>query len=217
MKSLFLFIVIFLIVGCKKDICQPLDETQPMYGRVEKCKPQQLADEKFIKAIEEQYGSRQDAVNSMLRFAWKHFMEGDLDNSMKRFNQAWLLDSLNADVYKGFGNIMMDKGMDKESIRYFDRYLELDSTNVEVWRLSALAYIDIYDDSTNKNGEYLDQAIVRLKEAKGITQDDARIYGLLTKSYAYKNEIDSARKYLKITEQMNPDIISKEIKEYILR
>lgn len=217
MKPVFFLFIMILTVACKKDICPQLDDTLPMYGDIKKCKPQLLADEKFVDAVVEQYGSREEATNSMLRFAWRHYMEGNLNASIKRFNQAWLLDSLNTDVYKGFGNIMMDQGKDKESLRYFDKYLALDPANAEVLRLSALSYIHIYDEGREKDETLLDKSIIRLKKAVISEPEDARAYSLLVKAYAYKNEIDSARKYMEITDRLNPDIIEREIREYILR
>lgn len=217
MKKIAFFILILCLVSCKKDICTPLDDTLPMYGNIEKCKPQLLADEKFIKASVDEYGSRQEAADNMLRFAWKHLAEGNFDTATKRFNQAWLLDSLNADVYKGFANVMLEKGMDQESLVYFDRYLQLDSLNAEILRSSASVYINLYDESSDKDFDLLNESIARLRKAIAIEPDNARGYSLLTKAYAYKNERDSARKYLEITDRLDSDIIEREIRDYILR
>jgi len=43
---------------------------------------------------------------SAVDLGWKYFYQGDLDTAIKRFNQGWMFNRENPDVYWGFGVIM---------------------------------------------------------------------------------------------------------------
>ena len=58
---------------------------------------------------------------------WKAFYQGDFDTAIKRFNQGWMFDRENPDVYWGFGLIMGQRASEenpetslKESLRFLE-------------------------------------------------------------------------------------------------
>ena len=77
----------------------------PKYGLAKKTPGQLQADEEFIKSAVAQSGTREKAAEEYIAFGFKYLNEGNLQLSMYRFNQAWLLDPQNADVYWGFGAV----------------------------------------------------------------------------------------------------------------
>jgi len=185
----------------------------PMYGNEKKCDEQLETDKQFIQACEEQYGNTKDACIAMLRFGWKHYADGDLDTAMKRFNQAWLLDSLNAEVYMGFGSVLSDQGSFEQSLIYYDKSLKLNPENSEVWKLSGLSYGNIFYQT--KDEGYLKKSIEQLKKSVSINPSNASAYALLTSAYTYYNQKDSAKKYLQITDKLNQDLIKKDVRDMI--
>lgn len=80
----------------------------PMYGegKVEKTEDLKEADRKIIEDETKQFGTKDSACIMFNRTAWNYFYEGDLKIAMRRFNQAWLLDSNNASEYFGFSAIL---------------------------------------------------------------------------------------------------------------
>lgn len=82
----------------------------PMYGGVEKTEAQLKSDEVFIRSVLEEGVSREDASALFVYEARTFFEQGDLDTAMKRYNQAWLLNAKNPDVYTGFGDILLKQG-----------------------------------------------------------------------------------------------------------
>ena len=78
----------------------------PMYGRVQKCDEQLQDDDQFIIECDKHFANRAQATRFHIDKGWSYFYQNDLDMAMKRFNQAWLLDSTDADVYWGFGNVL---------------------------------------------------------------------------------------------------------------
>jgi len=68
---------------------RPMNEL-PMYGGQHEPK------------VEENEAFSKDAA----QHGWKAYYEGDPDKAMKRFNQAWMFDRENPEVYWGFGLVM---------------------------------------------------------------------------------------------------------------
>jgi tetratricopeptide (TPR) repeat protein len=151
----------------------------------------------------------------MLRFGWKHYAQADMETSMKRFNQAWLLDSLNAEAYIGFGTILNDQGKYNESLQVIERGIQLNPQSAEAWKLSGFVNINLFND--NKDEKTRDKSVEHLKKAIAIRPSDARTYAILTKAYAHYHQQDSARKYLKITDDFEPYLIEDKVREHIMK
>ena len=87
----------------------------PMYGYMEKTDGEKKADEEFIGIVVKEYGDKENASQEIVNVANEYYQKGDMDTAMKRYNQAWLLNSNNPDVYVGFGNILKKQGYEKEA------------------------------------------------------------------------------------------------------
>src|SRR5690606_35085006 len=127
------------------------------------------------------------------------FYKNDLETSMKRFNQAWLLDSLNADVYWGFGNLLGRQNQFQASIPYFEKSLKLKPNNSRVYESLATSYGHLFE--TTQKSATLNQAIEALKKANTLDRNNPRILAQLTSGYYYFTQKDSAIKYLKLTDK----------------
>jgi len=77
----------------------------PKYGLAKKSPGQLQADQEFIKTVVKQFGSAAKASQAHVKFGFQYLNEGNLQTSMYRFNQAWLLNPENPDVYWGFGAV----------------------------------------------------------------------------------------------------------------
>ena len=67
---------------------------------------------------------------------WNAYYQGDFDTAIKRFNQGWMFDRENPEVYWGFGLIMGQRAFQedpelslKESIRFLKMAIEKDPPN----------------------------------------------------------------------------------------
>ena len=105
------------------------DNKKPMYGEVSKTKEQKETDESFIKAVVEQFGSKEKAGEAHIGLAWKYFYNDSLVVAMKRFNQAWMLNPENPDSYFGFAALMEIKGDSNEAKRLYKIGIEKDKSN----------------------------------------------------------------------------------------
>lgn len=135
----------------------------PLYGSVEKCLEQQEADKRFFASCDITYPSRNEAAKAHVEMGWKYVEQNDRDTATKRFNQAWLLDSLNADSYWGLGIIQGSKQLYDEAEKLFEKSLSLNVNNEKVWYCLAVNNKEKY--ANNDNEEYKKQRIQYLEKA----------------------------------------------------
>ena len=140
-------------------------------GEVEKNIKYKEIDEKFIKLMLAENGTIDSSVNVCLYFAWHYFYNNDLETSMKRFNQVWLLNPEYPDSYFGFAAL-----------------LEMQKNNSEAERFYKIAESK---DKSNERAKICFQRIADCKENLGDYNGTINAYLRLTKidttySFAYK-------------------------------
>ncbi|MNR83673.1 hypothetical protein D3C72_144550 [compost metagenome] len=131
MKKLgLIFILTIFLSGCLASLPGKegtrIDEV-PMYGGMERAQYPTLkaGDEKFISDVSAQFGSRERASIVWVDQAYKFYRQNQLGMAMRRFNQAWLLNPNNAEVYAGFGAVLMDQGKSCEAMSMMEKSLTL--------------------------------------------------------------------------------------------
>ena len=106
-----------LVSGCLESLPFRLGGTTtrvdelPMYGGMDRSKVPELkaGDEKFIADVTAQFGSRERASDAWTEQGFEFYRQDKLDMAMRRFNQAWLLNPSNPEVYSGFASILSDQ------------------------------------------------------------------------------------------------------------
>jgi hypothetical protein len=79
------------------------DDQLPAYGGSKQ------ADEAFIAEAAAKHGSRQAASRAYADAGFELYRADDLENAMRSFNQAWLLDAKNPAAFHGFGAVFNDR------------------------------------------------------------------------------------------------------------
>ncbi|GAA4386187.1 hypothetical protein [Hymenobacter koreensis] len=98
---------------------QPLN-TLPRYGGKAKSKELQKIDRAFVGAELKRYRNDARAASDVsVELGWQHLAQQNPEVSIKRFNQAWLLDSTNCNVYYGFSACLSMQGDAKGAREYF--------------------------------------------------------------------------------------------------
>lgn len=210
--TLLLFLLLLINIECLAQIeCISGVNELPLYGEVEKC-PQQLeADSLFLERVNQTFANRKGAIQYHIAEGWKYFYQNDYRSAIKRFNQAWLLDSLDAEIYWGFGNLLGLQQKYEESLRFFDKSINLDSTNAKVWESASTSYGNLFYQT--KEEKYLKEAIKYLKKSVQLDSLNSTAYAQLTSAYSYYTQLDSARKYLEITDQFDSTLINPELRK----
>ncbi len=78
----------------------------PKYGYAEKSAGQLDADSIFIRQALSDFANKRLASEELINLGFKYLYH-DIKTAMYRFNQAYLLDSTNSDIYWGFGAVYM--------------------------------------------------------------------------------------------------------------
>jgi tetratricopeptide (TPR) repeat protein len=211
MNKLILTLISLSFIACSSaQECKEGNNLIPMYGNSTKCEQQLKADLEFFAFVDTKFNDRKTASLSYSSLGWDYFYKNDLETSMKRFNQAWLLDSLNSDVYWGFGNLLGRQNQLKASIPYFEKSLKLKPNNSKVYESLATSYGQLFVE--NQKIETLNNTIKALKTANNLDKNNPRILSQLTSAYCYFSQKDSAKKYLNLTDRINPKAINPEVR-----
>lgn len=141
----------------------------PLYGNVEKCSEQLDADKRFLSYCDSIYHSRSEASKAHVKMGWNYVEKNDRDTATKRFNQAWLLDSLNSDAYWGLGIIQGSKQLYEDAEKLFQKSLSLNAKNERVWYCLAVNNKQKY--ANNDSEEYKKKRIQYLEKALEINRN----------------------------------------------
>jgi len=169
-----------------------------MYGGINKTEEMKKADADLIAAIEKAGYSRQSAAQDAVRKAWVYFEKDDLSAAMKRFNQAWLLDPENGDVYHGFALIVLkrDKAT-SEAEKYFHIALSKSRVNVN-------AYVD-YGRFLYIQNRY-DESLIQLNKAIEISPKAYNARAHISFVYCKKGDFKQACKWGKAARANNDQL-----------
>ena len=112
-RHLFLLFLASLLTGCVTVAEKEAFESQPMYGQPDQLRPDYLKweDASFIKQTSQRFdGDKKRASRVWTKQGNELLQYGDVEGAMRKFNQAWLLDDSNYQVYWGFGQVLVIKG-----------------------------------------------------------------------------------------------------------
>ena len=95
---------------------------RPEYGNVEKNEEQKESDNKFREDILNYYkGDTIVASKKMVELGFTYLYDkGDFVTAMRRFNQAYMLNSKNSNAYYGFGTIYFNLGAMNKAREQYD-------------------------------------------------------------------------------------------------
>jgi tetratricopeptide (TPR) repeat protein len=165
----------------------------PEYGKVKKDKSDLESDQKFIDYELKELGSLKKASEEMIKLGFDYLYRGDLETSMKRFNQAWLLDSKNENAYWGFAAVyFMFKDYD-EALKQLDKGLVLNPNSSNILTDKATIYAGYFVNKHDVN--YLNKSIALFIQSYKIDPRNQNTLFKLSVAYFYKQDCVNALKY----------------------
>jgi tetratricopeptide (TPR) repeat protein len=123
-------LVIFSGLACAQD-----QNLLPKYGSSPKSDSLKAADAAFIKAIDDEYhGDRSKASTDLAARGWQYLSQRNLEDAMRRFNQAWLLNNSNGIALWGMAAAQASLGKTDDSLKLFAEAENLidDNTNFSI-------------------------------------------------------------------------------------
>ena len=197
----------------------------PKYGYRQKTDEQKQIDQKFITETLKQLeyeGDRVAASKDMILTGFAALQRNDLKAAMYRFNEAYLLDSTNADIYWGYGAVYMAVGAYENAQKQYIDGLKLAPRNAHLLTEYGTYYMAQYyglqslDEKTALAN--LDSAISYLLKSWQVDPKSENTSFKLSVCYWLKGSCKEARKFYNeckalggapITEEYTNDLNNK--------
>ncbi|GAA3962292.1 hypothetical protein GCM10022407_06440 [Hymenobacter antarcticus] len=181
----------------------------PRYGNMPKRSELLVADQELLNYCDQKFPGRPEAAKAFSARGWDYMRAQDPVTAIKRFNQAWLLDSTDAGAFWGFGVVMGQRQQYDESLGYFQTAYRLDGSNKRLLVDMATTRLELY--AAKKEAGLLDGAIHDLQlfladsmDAKTNALAYVNAYSKLGAAYTFKQDYASAWKYVYLVENILP-------------
>jgi tetratricopeptide (TPR) repeat protein len=144
-------LILYGNLACADDI-----NLLPKYGGLPKTEWQKAADAKFVAAMDEQYhGDRTKASNTVAARGWQYMAERNLEDAMRRFNQAWLLNNSNGTALWGMAAVEAGTGKFEDSLKLFAEAEKFASSDInfliDYAKALGMAGAKLHDDGLLKD------------------------------------------------------------------
>src|SRR5690606_38531203 len=175
---------------------------QPRYGLRQKTEEQKRIDSQFIEetmARMEFLDDRREASNHYLALGFNALTKKDLKTAMYRFNAAYLLDSANVGIYRGYGAVYMALGHYEGAQKQYKEGLAKAPDNAQLLTEYAAYFMAQYyglqslDQKTALSN--LDSAISYLAKSYKIDPKDQHTTFKLSVCFWLKGRCAEARRY----------------------
>ena len=218
-----------LLVGCTTPPSGPRIDNLPMYGQPGIPRPEFLknADADFISKASSGFGGDRKVASRAWTEQAAHFLaQRNLDYSMRRYNQAWLLDDANYEVYWGFGRVMVESDHFEDGVRFTKQAIELCRDDVQlpaVYSDLGVAYSYFADSMPPERTSERSAAFAAANEAFVKSVDLDPKYGnawrrwsiSLTMERKYSEAAEKAKRAKELGAQPIPSRILKEIEDAV--
>ena len=165
----------------------------PEYGNIPKTDEMKKIDRDFIRESLLQEGTAHKASEHHIDLGFQYLYRRDLKTAMYRFNQAWLLEPKNEDVYWGFGAIYFAFNDYGNAFKMYDKGLALNPKSSKILTDKATVYLAMLNDKFDN--DILNKAIDLFKKSYSIDPKDQNTTFKLSTLYFSINDCKNATKY----------------------
>jgi tetratricopeptide (TPR) repeat protein len=180
----------------------------PKYGNAPKTDEQKASDQELIDKYVAQEGTRLKGSELLVKLGFDYLYKRDFKTAMYRFNQAWLLDPENPNVFWGFGAIYFSFGDVENAIRQYDEGLLLNGNNSNILTDKATIYMSKYMRSQSE--EDYSNALTLFKKSYCNDPKNQNTLFKLSVCYFLKKDCENALKYYKECKELGGKPITGE-------
>lgn len=192
----------------------------PKYGHVQKSEAQKKSDQEFIETTLKLDSTNRKASDHLISLGFKYLYR-DIKTAMYRFNQAYLLDSTNTDIYWGFGGVYLTLGNYKKAAEQYQEGLAINPNNTHILTDYGTYFMAQYYDlqaidekSALKN---LDSAISYLEKSYQLDVTDQNTSFKLSICYWNKSDCLNAWKYYNICKDLGGQPITQDYTDDLIK
>lgn len=170
----------------------------PKYGKVEKTKEQKDSDKEFVQAVLKRDSTHRKGSDHLIDLGFQYLYK-DVKTAMYRFNQAYLLDSTNTDIYWGFGAVYMTLGQYQKAKGQYEEGLRKEPENTHLLTDYGTYFMAQYYtlepiDKGNAR-QNLDSAIIYMTKSYSLDPTDQNTTFKLSVLHWNDGDCNSAWKY----------------------
>lgn len=196
----------------------------PRYGHLPKTQKEIKSDSDYIKQMMAlpQFKTRREASNHLIGLGFQYYYRSDFKTAMYRFNQAYLLDSTNTDIFWGYGAIYMAFGQyELAKIQYLNG-LSIDSINTHLltdlatyfmeqyYLMAQMPKNDMVKDPKLEAKRFMDSALLYLTKSYLLDTKDVNTTYKLSICYWNIEDCNNAWKYYDLTVALGGRPITEE-------
>ena len=196
----------------------------PRYGHLSKSQREIESDSSFIKQImaQSQFKTYREASNHLISLGFQYYYRPDFRTAMYRFNQAYLLDTTNTDIFWGYGAIYMGFGEYELAKKQYITGLSIDSNNTHLltdfatyfmeqyYLMAQMPKNDLVQNSKERARSYIDSAIHYLSKSYALDPKDVNTVYKLSTSNWYIENCSEAWKYYDLAVLLGGKPVTKE-------
>jgi len=192
----------------------------PKYGLVTKTPEQKAADNNLIADMTSKGLTRRQASNQFIEVGFQYLYK-DIKIAMYRFNQAYLLDSTNVDIYWGYGGVYAALGDLSRSKQQYQIGLSKEQNNTRILTDLATCYLSEFYSLNESQPQLaknkLDTAVTLFTKSYQFDKTNQNTLFKLSVCYYNKQDCDNAQRYYKECLRLGGAPITEEYKKSIIK
>jgi tetratricopeptide (TPR) repeat protein len=203
MKHFFIFLIALLfaspLLAQKTTYSEWKEEAKidiallPKYGGAEKTDDQKKADSILISTAIAEKRTPREASDYFVKLGFDYLAKGDSKTAMYRFNQAWLIDAKNENVFWGYGGVYFSFGDHEQALLEYTEGLVINPKSANI--MVDMATIGMSRFSKSKDLSELSSSISLLTRAYEIAPTNQNLLFKLSVCYFFKDDCANATKY----------------------
>lgn len=191
----------------------------PMYGGLDRQADPVLkgADEALVEGTTKEFGSREVASQRFVDQGFRYYFQDDISMAMRRFNQGWLLNPNNPDVYYGFMAVLNDREEFCEARKFVEKAFELGLRRkpeelADAGRVHAVCAVQDSSLSDETKTAYVKRSSEYYTEALQLKPNSPYVYGSWASASYWLGDYATAWRYVKLERQYGGETPKKFLK-----
>jgi tetratricopeptide (TPR) repeat protein len=191
----------------KKDALSDI-RLYPKFGDVVKNEDQKAADQVLIESYTKQHGGRREGSEVLVGLGFNYLSQGNVKTAMYRFNQAWLLDPENENVFWGYACVYFRMGELDLALAQLNEGLNFNAKSSNILTDMGTIHLAIFHENNDKEDYH--KGLDYLKQSYSIDPKNTNTLFKLSSAYLMDGDCSNALKYFNECKTLGSKLITEE-------